>query len=94
MEFVEEDGKLNEQAHLNEQLKEVRKKGRQQEQPLAFSVFATKMRPNVQTSYTNWLKLRVDLFSTQVLAAFGGNCPHAEQVQKRRSLDSEEQGGE
>ena len=42
MEFVEEDGKLNEHAHLNEQLKEVRKKGRQQEQPLAFSVFATK----------------------------------------------------
>ena len=46
MEFVEEDGKLNEQvlaqAHLNEQLKEARKKGRQQERPLALSVSATK----------------------------------------------------
>ena len=42
MEFVEEDGKLNEQAHLNKQLKEARKKGRQQERPLALSVSATK----------------------------------------------------
>ena len=94
MEFVEEDGKLDEQTQLNEQLKEARKKDRQPERPFALSVSATKLYPHLQASYTNRLKFRVDLFSTQVLAAFGGNRSHTEQARKSRRLDSEGQGEE